>query len=214
MRHNLRQFIIATPVLRPLRLLMEKWEISTWKKKGKPLPPPHVVKQIILREYARKFDLSILVETGTFMGNMVAAMMEDFATIYSIELSKELYEMAKKRFAGVEKVRLIHGDSGEELKKNVGLINKPALFWLDGHYSAGVTAKGKKDTPINEELETILKLPEKRHVIIVDDARLFGSDPAYPTLDELSEQVKSLRSDMQVIVEDDCIRIFPVIEEA
>lgn len=209
MRSSLKQLIISMPVLRPLRLFMEKLEISTWKKNGKPLPPPHIIKQIALRDYARKFGLSILVETGTYLGHMVAAMMEDFETIYSIELSKELYENAVARFEGVEKVKLIQGDSGEELGKIVGSINKPALFWLDGHYSAGVTAKSEKETPINEELETLLSLPDKRHVIIIDDARLFDTDPAYPKLEVLIEQVKAKRPDMQVTVKDDSIRVTP-----
>ncbi len=209
MRHGLRQLIISMPILRPLRLFIEKREIAIWKKSGKPLPPPHVVKQIALREYARKFGLAILVETGTYLGDMVAAMMEDFETIYSIELSKDLYVKAVARFRGIEKVNLIQGDSGEELRRVVGEIDRPALFWLDGHYSAGITAKGEKETPVNEELETLLSLPDKHHVIVIDDARCFGSDPAYPTLEEVIALVSAKRPDLQVEVKDDSIRIAP-----
>jgi hypothetical protein len=134
-------------------------------------------------------------------------MLDDFETLYSIELSKDLYEKAVERFKGVEKVNLIQGDSGEELQKVVSSISKPALFWLDGHFSAAKTAKGELETPVNKELESILNLPEKRHVIIIDDARFFGTDPAYPKMEELTEKVKSIRPEMQISVKDDIIRI-------
>ncbi len=212
MRYGLKKLVISMPILRPLRLFIEKREVSEWKKNGRPLPPPHVVKEIALREYARKFGLSILVETGSYLGDMVAAMMEDFETIYSIELSRELYEKAVRRFAGFEKVKLIQGDSGEELRKIVGLINRPTLFWLDGHYSAGVTAKAEKETPINEELETLLSLPDRRHVIVIDDARCFNGDPAYPTFEEVVALVKARRPDLQIAVKDDSIRITPALK--
>lgn len=90
-------------------------------------------------------------------------------------------------------------------------INQPALFWLDGHYSAGVTAKGEKHTPIYEELEHILGTQERKHVIIIDDARLFGTDPAYPNLEELSDFIKAKRNNVDILVQDDSIRITPIL---
>jgi hypothetical protein len=56
-------------------------------------------------------------------------------------------------------------------------INKPTLFWLGGHYSAGETAQSHKDTPILEGLQHIFDTPDKGHVVIIDDTRCFGIDP-------------------------------------
>jgi hypothetical protein len=55
-------------------------------------------------------------------------------------------------------------------------------FWLDGHYSAGVTFQGDSDTPITQELATIATcLPGFRRVsVLVDDLRCF--DPTLPDL--------------------------------
>ena len=140
---------------------------------------------------------------------MVEAMRNSFDRIYSIELSNELYEKAKERFKGVEHIELIHGDSGIELKNVLNRINQPVLFWLDGHYSHGVTARGDKDTPIYEELDHIFNHPDRGHVIIIDDARYFGRHPAYPGIEELKSLIRSKRPDTNIVVLDDIIRITP-----
>ena len=54
------------------------------------------------------------------------------------------------------------------------------MFWLDGHYSGKGTAKGKKETPILEELKTIFDTNDLRYVILIDDARHFGSEKRLP----------------------------------
>ena len=63
------------------------------------------------------------------------------------------------------------------MSATVGKLEEPTLFWLDGHYSGGVTARGSKETPILDEVDKILSTKESRHVLIVDDARCFGTDP-------------------------------------
>ena len=87
---------MKTPFYYPLRNWAVKRrctaELAEWKRKGRPVPPPHIVKQRTLREYSKRYDLRILVETGTYFGDMVEAMRADFDRIYSIELSKDLYE--------------------------------------------------------------------------------------------------------------------------
>ena len=80
---------------------------------------------------------------------------------------------------------------------------------LDGHYSAGETARGEKDTPIHEELAHIFRTGEPGHAIVIDDARCFGTDPAYPGLPELIELVRRSRPGASVEVVDDAIRILP-----
>lgn len=185
-------------------------DLAAWEKAGKPSPPPHIVKQRVLQEYASRYGLRILVETGTYYGDMIEALRPAFDRIYSIELSAKLYQQARKRFHGVGHVELINGDSGHELEGVLRKVTQPVLFWLDGHYSAGVTARGVKDTPIFEELHLILESKEKKHVIIIDDARCFGKDPAYPTIEDLIRFIRIKKSDVDVAVQDDMIRITPM----
>ena len=51
--------------------------------------------------------MKILVETGTYRGDMLDAMKDSFDTLYSIELSKELYDLARSRFKNVRHIQLI-----------------------------------------------------------------------------------------------------------
>ncbi len=213
MNRVLKSIIQKTPLYFPLRNFItrrrKRQELAEWEKRGRPVPPPHLLKEQTLTTYARRFGLRILVETGTYYGDMVAAMIDHFDHIYSIELSEELYRQAMKRFAGHGQVHLLCGNSGRELRGIVEKLDRPALFWLDAHYSGGVTARGPEDSPIYDELSQILGTAEANHVIVIDDARLFGTDPHYPSMQQLTDFVRSRKPDADVAVLDDSIRITP-----
>lgn len=182
---------------------------AVWEKNGRPLPPPHIVKQKAIEEYRRNFQTRVLVETGTYLGDMVEAQRGHFEKIYSIELSEKLFIKAKKRFKEYRQIKILQGDSGVVLNKLMTEIDKPALFWLDGHYSGGITAKADKECPVPEELETILKssLP---HVILIDDARLFNGTHDYPTMNEIDEIIKISNRSYFMETKDDIIRLTPL----
>jgi hypothetical protein len=59
-------------------------EVILWKMQGKPVPPPHFVKQSVVRKYAKKFGIKVFVETGTYHGAMVEAMRNQFRVIPQI----------------------------------------------------------------------------------------------------------------------------------
>jgi hypothetical protein len=200
---------ILTKVNRWLEEQKVRKEIRRWEAKGQPCPPPHRIKQEALCSYRDQFNAKILVETGTFRGDMMHAMADHFDQLFSIELSEPLYQKAKERFRDRPKITILQGDSGRVLGDLIPKLNSTTLFWLDGHYSAGETAKGEKDTPIYEELAHILDDPRFQHVILVDDARLFGTDPSYPKLEELEAFVKKRRPNYSLYIKTDSIRIIP-----
>ena len=104
-------------------------------------------------------------------------------------------------------ITILHGDSGEVLEQVLARINKPCLFWLDGHYSGGVTAKGSLETPIQKELTHIFNHPQAHnHIILIDDARLFTGQDDYPALQFLQDLTISAGFDVYE-VKDDIIRI-------
>lgn len=191
------------------RSLSNPDKIATWVNLGYPVPPPSAYKQELLRTYARAYELNILVETGTYLGEMIEAMLNDFTEISSIELSNDLYARAKERFQENTNVNLFQGDSGQILPKMLKKVRQPALFWLDAHYSSGITSKGALNTPIIDELEIISRHPIKNHLILIDDSRLFVGKDDYPTLIQVRQMVDAFWPNSHLVDRHDVIRIQP-----
>src|SRR5216683_6733010 len=82
-----------------------------WETDGRPPPPPDLVKRGMIKAYARQFSCRYLVETGTYFGETVAAALNSFEKIWSIELAPALAAAARKRFATHQHVQIIGGDS-------------------------------------------------------------------------------------------------------
>jgi len=182
-----------------------------WIAAGRPtdILPPHYIKQQIVREYGQRFGLHTLVETGTYMGDMVFAMRNDFTRIYSIELSPLLARRAQQYFTRCPHITIIEGDSGQVFSQLLPTLDTPPLFWLDGHFSHGLTAKGDLNTPIRREITAILTTLHITCCILIDDACAFGNWTNYPPLEEVRQLVATLRPGWTVTVEEDVIRITP-----
>lgn len=208
---GLKNNLMLKKLFRKPTIINHQEQLDEWEKNGRPSPPPHIVKQMAIEEYQKKFNTQILIETGTYLGDMVEAQRNRFEKIYSIELSKKLFQRAVKRFKPYSHINILNGDSGIVLNKILPEIERPALFWLDGHYSEGITAKGIKECPVAEELDAILK-SDLPHIILIDDARLFNGTHDYPTLDEIRELYKENGRPDSLTVKDDIIRLVPGIQ--
>lgn len=175
------------------------------------VPPPSAVKVRVVKEYARRFPVKTFIETGTCQGNMINVALRacSFTAVHSIELDQALYEAAKLKFAPFKNVFIHQGDSGEVLGRILSDIHEPALFWLDAHYSDGVTARGELETPIVQELEHVLNHPVKSHVILIDDARDFIGQNDYPSIEQLRSLIAGKRPEWDLKVRDGIIRIVP-----
>lgn len=173
-----------------------------WISEGCPMPPPGPVKQWIVRQAGRERGCRVLVETGTYLGDMLLANHRHFDRLVSIELSDELWKRATKRLARLDNLTLRHGDSATQLREVVATLAQPAVFWLDAHYSAGITARGDLETPILEEIRVIIgSVRLAGSVVLIDDARLFGQGD-YPAIAE----VEALIAPRSLKVEKDLIR--------
>jgi hypothetical protein len=184
-------------------------EYQEWVASGRPVPPPHLAKQEVLRAIGKKFSYHVLVETGTYYGEMIEALKHDFDLLYTVELSAYLYNLAVRRFRNATQIHVFQGNSAEKLPEILAKINQPALFWLDGHYSSGITARGQQDTPIILELQAILSAKDLGHAIVIDDARDFGSAPDYPSLADVRSMILSRWPDRDIRISNDNIQITP-----
>lgn len=181
-----------------------------WLRHGKPVPTPHLVKQRCVLEYRRKFNLSTLIETGTYLGEMVRAVQSTFHKIYTIELGDALAAEANLLFTPFPHIHVLQGDSAKVLRDVLGQIQEPCLFWLDAHYSGGITALANSETPILSELDCIFSHAVKNHIILIDDARCFDGKGDYPTLAEVKTLVNVHRPGWVCEVYNDIIRINPL----
>ncbi|HQI24793.1 MAG TPA: hypothetical protein PLV15_08115 [Smithella sp.] len=182
-------------------------KVLLWKLKGRPVPAPHAVKQAIVKEYEAKYRLPVFIETGTYMGEMIDAVLNLFPKIISIEFDLKLAQRAKNKYSSMRHVTILQGDSGTLLPELLSGIKEPCLFWLDAHYSGGVTGQADSETPIVKEIKAILEHPCSNHVILIDDAREFTGNNNYPTLEELRQLLKDSRNDWRMKVDADVIRI-------
>ncbi|MBL7998372.1 MAG: hypothetical protein JNL32_07020 [Candidatus Kapabacteria bacterium] len=173
------------------------------------LPAPHIVKQQTIAAYKDQHQCTTLVETGTYFGEMVEVQMKTFDNVISIELSPQLAREAQQRFRNNRNVEIVIGDSATSMPVVAQRLTGRTVFWLDGHYSDGVTAKGASDCPVYEELDAIFKYNTLRHVILIDDARYFTGRGDYPTIDELTSYIGSKDLTYNVTVKDDIIRCTP-----
>lgn len=201
-RRARRKLIDKAPFLKGMH---SAWIVFRWRFAGCPVPPPHIVKRMTVRRYARRFGLKSFVETGTFLGEMVAGTSKLFQKVYSIELDPSLAAKAREMFAADPKIEVMEGDSGDRLAGVLEELDGPALFWLDAHYSEGITARGPDETPILREL-TYLLGDQREHVFLIDDARLFVGG-AYPSMQQLRDFLYQRRPDLRMESADDIIRI-------
>jgi hypothetical protein len=150
----------------------------------RPFPP--AVKRALLQDLSEKYGLDILVETGTFLGGTCAQLASSFRQVHTVEAAKELFDVVKPRFAKIPNVHRYFGDSGSVLATILPLLNGPA-FWLDAHVQ-GFSQQGELN-PILREVLTICADTRFNHVLAIDDVRLFGKAPEYPTIEELRAAV-------------------------
>ena len=123
--------------------------------------------------------IDTFVEGGTYMGETAAWAAGVFGRVITIELSPELYDIAKARHADKKNIEFVLGDTRQVLGRIVPQLTGPAVFWLDAHWSAGKTAGETNECPILAEI-AILNASPYDHMILIDDARLFMAPPPPP----------------------------------
>lgn len=176
---------------------------------GFTLPLPPFMKRSILHRYAIDFSCTSLVETGTQYGDTPWFFRNKLDAIYTIELSRDLARLAGGRFQDYSNIHVVEGDSGKMIAEVIPKLTGKTLFWLDGHYSSGVTAQGVLDCPIVSEIMSIIRNCSVPYIILIDDARCFGRDKDYPTFQQLQGLLDGFLPEAAVGITDDILHIIP-----
>ncbi len=163
--------------------------LKKWEQREFAAPSPHFIKQAVLLRNGLKN--ATWVETGTFRGATTQVLSRVAKMVYSIEPEPSLFSEADKLFKNRNNVKILNGLSEEVFPTLIPDLRGDICFWLDGHYSAGVTFKGPQDTPITNELAIIGDNLHNMNqvVVMVDDVRCFNPSlpdfSTYPSIDFL-----------------------------
>jgi hypothetical protein len=171
-----------------------EWNLMRiWWIQGRKVPPPHLVKVITILFWADHIGAEIIVETGTYKGDIVRALHPRFRRTITIELAPKLAARVRHEFRRTAGIEVITGDSGVELERVIPTLDAPTVFWLDAHYSGPRTAGREGLVPIFAEIDRISRELKFAHVVIIDDMRLFNGSDGYPTQAELMQRLKLLK---------------------
>ena len=161
-------------------------ETLVWIKNNfSPPSPGYIKRRCLVRHTSRN---TIWVETGTYLGQTTKFLAKKSKKIITIEPQLQLFKNAKKKLSRFKNVDVILGTSEDVFPGLLPKLNGEVNFWLDGHYSEGITYLGKRETPIIEELSNIADNLENFSsiIIFVDDVRCFGLEEnemnGYPSI--------------------------------
>ena len=157
-------------ILSVLRLLREWIEFV---RRSYSAPSPTLLKMKTLVRYSLKEG--VWIETGTYLGGTTKYLAKRFPKVITIEPSPAFHNYARGRLRGFENVTLLFGTSEQFFEDALVSAAPIANLWLDGHYSEGGTFLGDKVSPIEEELEAVIRNKHmfKELVLFIDDVRLF-----------------------------------------
>jgi len=166
-----------------------------------------------------KLNLDVFVEGGTYTGGTALLMGGVFNNVYTIEKSNEMFDIAEKNIktaankssGNKNNIQLLKGDTRDHLK-NILDSNDNLMFWLDAHWSCGMTYGEGDECPLIQELEIIFSR-NKNYAILIDDARNFQAPPPVPhkyyNWPSLKDIIQVLPDGYTFTIHDDVIYIVP-----
>lgn len=121
------------------------------------------------------------IETGTRDGNSLWYAKDHFKKCLSVELDRDLFARAIRRFHGVNDVEL-YMDYSYRFLRYVIDHRIPTTFWLDAHWDgnpilSSLHTEGIKQCPLLEELYEIERINWRTPpIILIDDMRMFNGE--------------------------------------
>jgi hypothetical protein len=119
-----------------------------------------------------KYNIKVLIETGTFHGRSSAWAADFFDAVYTIEVREDWYYRAQQFHKTKKNLKFWLGDSKTKLPEIIADIYEPAIYWLDAHNAGQIFGNTPDDCPILFELEAIFQRQQK-DIILIDDACCF-----------------------------------------
>lgn len=110
-------------------------------------------------ELRDKYNVSAVIETGTYHGITTEFLANNFEQVYTIEVNPTFYDIAKERLLPYDNVNMYLGNSAIILGEILGKIKGNFIVFLDAHWY---------QNPVIGELEAIEKSKTSPIIIIHD----------------------------------------------
>jgi len=153
----------------------------------------------ILSEFVEDVnEYNTFVETGTAYGQSLIEIYPFFSKIFTVEISEKLWSWLNPQIQNLEHVQHVLGDSLIEIPKFLKSLSEEekVFFWLDAHWSQGLSSKNEYDVPLNQECAIIdNEYLGSSAIIVIDDVRMFGTnaneDWSYISQDSIKKSFKN-----------------------
>lgn len=141
----------------------------------------------------------VFAETGTFHGERAALACQLFDRVLTCELSGTLHRAAQATYGHLP-ITFVYGDSRDVLPQWAEELKEPVCWYLDAHWftlnpnrtkagalrdANGGIAGQAEGLPLWDELRALARRPYP-DIVVVDDARDFGTDQPTPEWREVS----------------------------
>jgi predicted O-methyltransferase YrrM len=123
-----------------------------------------------------KFNFTMVVETGTYMGNTTEYFSSVFPKVLTFEVRDDYAAQARENLEGLDNIEMFVGSSGKHLgvflKRN---RKEKVLLYLDAHWGA--------NWPLRDEILNTAQVLPDNCVIIIDDVKVPGEDIDFDSYD-------------------------------
>ena len=171
-----------------------------------------VTTQIALA-FKDQYNIRFFVETGTFVGSTCQWAARYFEEVYTIEASSDYVYRTSMRMRMdriYDNVHFVRNRSEDCLGEVLTHVKGLAIIWLDAHWSSDLLySKPSVVCPVLQEIKWIQN-DNRNHIIMVDDARLFGVEPQWPTRKEVFEALSYKKRIVQEI--EDVLVSMPIFD--
>jgi len=148
-------------------------------------------------------EYSVFVETGTAYGQTLTEIYPYFSKIFTVEISQKLWEWLNPQIQNLSHVQHILGDSLVEIPKFLKTLseNEKVFFWLDAHWSQGLSSKNEYDCPLIQECLVIdSEYKADTAIIAIDDVRLFETNTNEDWSNISFDEVKKCFTNFDILV--------------